>query len=662
MSDEHGNDGPEVDPDRGQRGSGPSRGTSGETSPGRPSDATEAPTVGPEGDGPGERITGPLATIGGTWGHLEILRELGKGEFGEVYQCRDPSLDMIVALKLIRRRFESDEPDVSETLRTFLREGRFMARVRHPNVITVHGAAVHDGLAGIWMEYLRGKTLSELVKSQGLFGAREAAVIGADLCRALAAVHGQGLIHRDVKSQNVIREEGGRIVLMDFGAGRDLVERTENVLGVAGTPLYMAPETVLEGVATARSDLYSLGILLFHLTTGTFPLTGSTIDALVGAHEERRAVRLRDLRADLPTGFVRAVEKAIAHDPADRFHSAGEMEQTLESQGETSISWDRASGAAGASSRQGAAPWILLGLGALALLTFLGTITSSAYRLSLGIPAEFQPETVLDQLVWGLRALIPALASMVAILAGLGIAFVFSRALWWSLEAVVPAATVNRLRRRLLGLRWKLAAVEPRRLARGTFAVGLLGLAALLYLYYPHYGLLETLVDLMSEESAPTADVSVLGYAYRGLHFAYMVSFSALILLLVGGLWGVSALTPEDDSPGLVDRGLRGGIVALVVLAAVIMVWPWRLLAQSEGEPACYEGRRAYIIGERAEDVLVYFPEDRRTRIIDEGSGLLEREAERRRELIFGTSGSGGDGACGPWANAVTRADGAPRP
>jgi eukaryotic-like serine/threonine-protein kinase len=126
-------------------------------------------------------------------------------------------------------------------------------------VITVYGAEPRDGAVGIWMEFIRGRTLHDMVEEQGPFGAREAAGIGTDLCRALAAVHSAGLLHRDVTARNVMREDGGRLVLMDFGVGHELRENIPSRgIDVTGTPLYMAPELFLAGGPTsARISTHS---------------------------------------------------------------------------------------------------------------------------------------------------------------------------------------------------------------------------------------------------------------------------------------------------------------------------------------------------------------------------------------------------------------------
>ncbi|MDP2052919.1 MAG: protein kinase [Acidobacteriota bacterium] len=257
--------------------------------------------------------------VASRWGHLELLEQVGRGSFGIVYRALDTHLHREVALKLFPR---SSQPA------TVIEEGRRLARVRHPNVVTVFGADVHEGLPGIWMEFVRGKRLDLLVKEQGRFGAHEAALIGRDLCRALAAIHAAGLVHRDVKAQNVMREAGGRIVLMDLGASSVLLPG-DAVADQTGTPLYMAPEVLAGTPATPESDVYSLGVTLFYLATGQFPIAAASLAALRQAHLDRSGRNLLDVRADLAPEFVRAVSRAVEHDPARRTRTAGEFEADL---------------------------------------------------------------------------------------------------------------------------------------------------------------------------------------------------------------------------------------------------------------------------------------------------------------------------------------------
>jgi eukaryotic-like serine/threonine-protein kinase len=265
-----------------------------------------------------------------TWGHLAVLEKIGEGAFGAVYRARDGKLERDVALKLLW----AAEPDTPSSSSRALKEARLLARVRHPNVVTVYGADRIDGRVGLWMELIKGRTLADLLRTHGPFGAREAALVGLDLCRALAAVHGAGLLHGDVKAHNVMREEGGRTVLMDFGTGRDLgPDHAPRHRGPAddfsGTPLYLAPE-VFEGQARAKTtDIYSLGVLLYHLVTRSYPVEGRTREDVERAHrlEERR--HLRDVRPDLAEEFVHTVQRALDPDPRRRYQSAGAFESAL---------------------------------------------------------------------------------------------------------------------------------------------------------------------------------------------------------------------------------------------------------------------------------------------------------------------------------------------
>ena len=260
-----------------------------------------------------------------TWGPFTVLGEIGHGSYGTVYRAHDGNLDAEVALKVIRPRAGAQRGGDRA-----LNEARLLAQVNHPNVIRVFRAERVGDEVGVAMELVRGRTLGDLVTHEGPFSARETMLIGVDICCALAAVHAARLVHGDVKAQNVMRATGGRTVLMDFGAGHDV--KTDEAAGrrIAGTPLYLAPE-IFDGAARSPvSDVYSVGVLLFHLATGAFPVEGYT-----GTEVRRRHAvaapkrRLRDLRPDLPDAFIHVVESAIAEQPQQRPQSAGELEAAL---------------------------------------------------------------------------------------------------------------------------------------------------------------------------------------------------------------------------------------------------------------------------------------------------------------------------------------------
>lgn len=258
------------------------------------------------------------------WGPLEALEKLGEGSFGEVFRARDPRLDREVALKLqhpLRQHTLVSRSD-------FIGEARRLARVRHPNVVVVHGADVHDGRTGLWLELVDGCTLAELVAHNGPMGAGEAVAVGMDLCAALAAVHAAGLVHADVKPSNVMRERGGRIVLMDFGAGLDLSPGAATG-PVCGTPAVTAPEILRGSPPTPAADLYSLGSLLYFLLTARFPFDATTVAELVARQDRGESVPLADRRPDLPHALVQVVERALDPDPERRFRSAGELRRAL---------------------------------------------------------------------------------------------------------------------------------------------------------------------------------------------------------------------------------------------------------------------------------------------------------------------------------------------
>ena len=257
----------------------------------------------------------------GTWGHFRLLETIGKGSFGVVYRAWDTKLDSEVALKLL---------DSTLQIPT---EARSLARVRHPNVVSVYGTDQINGRIGIWMELVKGRTLANHLQTHGQFGAREAAGIGVDLCRALAAVHAADLMHGDVKAHNVMRAAGGRTVLMDFGTGKELRtgsdSRTPGAGDFAGTPLYVAPEVFEGQPRTKRSEIYSLGVLLYHLVTDAYPVEGRSRADLELAHARGDRKHLRDLRPDLPEAFVVAVERALAVNPDERYASVGAFEAAL---------------------------------------------------------------------------------------------------------------------------------------------------------------------------------------------------------------------------------------------------------------------------------------------------------------------------------------------
>lgn len=233
------------------------------------------------------RLEAPVQTELRRWAHLHVLEKIGEGAHGEVFRAFDPRLDREVALKLLYK-----DAQRSGSLTSIMREGQHLARVKHANVATVYGADQDRGRVGIWMELIRGRTLAEIIEEHGPYGATEATIIGIELSKAIAAIHSTGLVHRDIKAQNVMREEGGRLVLADFGIVRGVGAELESDIP-RGTPLCMAPELLLGAPTSKSADIYAVGVLLYYLVTGTYPVNAVDLQGLRAAHERGEKSLLR---------------------------------------------------------------------------------------------------------------------------------------------------------------------------------------------------------------------------------------------------------------------------------------------------------------------------------------------------------------------------------
>jgi serine/threonine-protein kinase len=270
-----------------------------------PPDADDTRALPPVGSAPAEPRR---------WGDFQLLQRLGQGAFGEVWRVWDPVLEREVALKLLLPRDLNPEQEFASVVA----EARAMARVRHPNIVPVYGVDRREDRVGFWSDFVRGRTLSQLVRTNGVLSAGETMAMGSTLCQALAAVHHAGLLHRDIKASNAMLDEDGRVLLMDFGLSQDL--RIEGAL--AGTPNYMAPELRAGEPPTVRSDLYAMGVLLLFLATGTYPLNAT------GPAATSAGWKLTG--DDLSVASLRAIIATATHsDPQQRFPSAAAMGQAL---------------------------------------------------------------------------------------------------------------------------------------------------------------------------------------------------------------------------------------------------------------------------------------------------------------------------------------------
>jgi eukaryotic-like serine/threonine-protein kinase len=244
------------------------------------------------------------------WGHLRLLERIGRGAFGEVYRAWDSKLDREVALKLL-----PEQPAQRDRGTAIIEEGRLLARVRHPNVVTIYGADRVDNRVGLWMELIDGETLQQALDRGRRFSVRETIDVGIEVAGAMAAVHDAGLLHRDVKPHNLMLAADGRVVLMDFGTGHDRRSGDDAVL--SGTPLYLAPELLAGGGPSVASDIYSLGVVLFYQLARSYPVSGNSLMDLRAAHERRTRADIRLLRPDVPRRLAALINRAL-HPAADQ--------------------------------------------------------------------------------------------------------------------------------------------------------------------------------------------------------------------------------------------------------------------------------------------------------------------------------------------------------
>jgi hypothetical protein len=448
-------------------------------------------------------------------------------------------------------------------------------------------------------------------------GAEEATVVGISVCQALAAVHAAGLLHRDVKANNVMRESGGRIVLMDFGAGRETGSDAGGDL--AGTPLYMAPEVLHGGPASMQSDLYSVGVLLFYITTGEYPVSGRSMLDVSLAHQRGQRRLLADRRPDLPDGFVRVVERALASAIGNRPPSAGAMMHDLSNALPSAHPWVGPSPNAAPTPTPPATPrpvgllpesfsdatlgtrsparlWAG-GIAAAALaIGVFGVLTSVAFNQSLRREG-YATESLADWWLFGARSLVwPAVLSVLvligarlAITTWRGLAQIVPPLKGWS-AAVSTGVTVTARR---VGATGPIAASQWLVLAQ---------VAALVLVWRRFIPLIEGFTNpggAGADRLALLTNASSEAVSYQ--------SAMALLVVGMGVAWYRLLSSPGARAAVHWSTLVAGG--AAFVIAVVILVTPYRLLFHNEMPRVQVGQERCYRLGARERQVLLYCPD-----------------------------------------------------
>jgi serine/threonine protein kinase/tetratricopeptide (TPR) repeat protein len=279
-----------------------------------------------------------------TIGKYKILAELGRGGMGVVYKALDPDINREVAIKTISESLLDQAGEGGNLMEQFLNEARAAGRLSHPNIVAIHEAGRQEGQAYIVMQFIEGQSLRRMIEAGRTFTLEEVIRIITGVCSALDYAHRTGIVHRDIKPDNVLLDEEGRPYVADFGIARiESAARTQQTAQTTATPSYMSPEQVKGGRIDRRSDIFSLGVILYELLAGKRPFTGENIGAIMNKIVASEPEPVDKVRRGLPAGLAAVVKKAMAKNPEDRYASCAEVAGALRAflpSGDQTISFD----------------------------------------------------------------------------------------------------------------------------------------------------------------------------------------------------------------------------------------------------------------------------------------------------------------------------------
>ena len=259
-------------------------------------------------------------------GRYRIVRKLGAGGKADVYLAEDQELGRRVAIKILNGRHANDD----QFIERFRREAKNAAALNHPNIVSIYDRGEAEDTYYIAMEYLDGRSLKELIVGHGPAPVKVAVEYARQILSALRFAHRHGIVHRDIKPHNVLVDRDGRVKVTDFGIARAGTSQMTETGSIVGTAQYLSPEQARGGEVDQRSDLYSLGVVLYELLTGKTPFEGETPVEIAMKHLSNVPKAPSELRSDIPRELDLVVLRALAKDPDDRYQSADEMEADLE--------------------------------------------------------------------------------------------------------------------------------------------------------------------------------------------------------------------------------------------------------------------------------------------------------------------------------------------
>lgn len=258
----------------------------------------------------------------------QLEEKLGSGGMADVYLARDVILERRVAIKVLRKDYSSND----EFQKQFLVEARSAANLSHPNIVTVHDFGIADGLVYIVMEQIPGKDLKQLIRERGRFTIEQGIPLMIQACAGVGFAHRAGLVHCDLKPHNMLVSKDMRLKVTDFGIARALesIKHGEKSDVVWGSPLYFAPEQAAGESPTPASDVYSLGVVMYELFSGTPPFTASSAEELARLHISGRPIPVSEYVPDIPSALEEIVMKVLSKEPAARYRTADQLGRVLQ--------------------------------------------------------------------------------------------------------------------------------------------------------------------------------------------------------------------------------------------------------------------------------------------------------------------------------------------
>jgi hypothetical protein len=553
-----------------------------------------------------------------------IVDRIGRGGMGQVFLGRDPRLHRKVALKCLIGSSTS-RADLRSRI---LHEARAAARISHPHVATVHDVIEHKARAFIVMEYVEGESLAARLR-RGRLSTAEVIAMGRQLASALAAAHAEGIVHRDLKPANIQVMQSGSVKVLDFGiANATRLLPTEaaraatgneaaQTAGLAqpGTPPYMSPEQLLGRPVDQRSDIYSLGVVLFEMVAGARPYTGSAPTALVIA-QANGLPRADAVDPRVPRALADLIAKALESDAAQRFQSAADLATALDA-----IAARSSQAPAGARHRftRSVVRFAAAAVVGIVALGAVGVLSTRGFNVTFGRVgpyARFGAEPWTSVFSWGVLAIFPSLLLMTftAVIV-IGVRFIIR-----VLELIGPIGRLAaRIRARGRQAALTLGLDQPGMLAQALTGLGVLGIAGLCM---HHRDLFNAWTSKF--ESAPIEWLLPMG-PHSFARLSYQIEAAVLLLPFTVGLLRVVQLRRQlriDDDKASV--AMLAGTVAVMVL---LIAFPYRILNWRDFERVDLAGNVCYLNGQTADELLILCPNSNppRNRVVKRDDPTLHR-------------------------------------